>query len=76
MPLPGKYLISDLLRSFLVPLWGEIARVGQPTAKTVNVVSSPLGLWLHLDNHPYTTYIATEIMTKGVQTQENKLGHT
>ena len=29
---PGKFLISDLLRSFLVPFWGEIARVGLPTA--------------------------------------------
>ena len=28
MPPPGKFLISDLLRSFLVPFWGEIARVG------------------------------------------------
>ena len=30
--LPGKFLISDLLRSLLVPFWGETARVGRPTA--------------------------------------------
>ena len=34
---PGKLLISDLLRSLLVPFWGETARVGRPTAKVVIV---------------------------------------
>ena len=29
---PGKFLLPDLLRSLLVPFWGETARVGQPTA--------------------------------------------
>ena len=37
---PGKFLISDLLRSFLVPTWGEIARVGWPTAKCSHCVWS------------------------------------
>ena len=32
-PSPGKFLISDLLRLFLVYSWGETAKVGQPTAK-------------------------------------------
>ena len=27
-------MISDLLRSLLVPFWGETARVGRPTANT------------------------------------------
>ena len=31
--LPGKFWISDLLRSFLVQSWDEIARVGEPAAK-------------------------------------------
>ena len=31
---------SDLLRSFLVPFWGETARVGQPTAKSSHCVWS------------------------------------
>ena len=35
----GKFLISDL-RSFLVPFWGEIARVRQPTAKSSHCVWS------------------------------------
>ena len=30
--LSGKFFISDLLRSLLVPFWGETARVGRPTA--------------------------------------------
>ena len=30
---PGKVWISDLLRSFLVQSWDEIARVGEPAAK-------------------------------------------
>ena len=34
---PGKFLISDLLRSLLVPFWGETARVGRPTANLVIV---------------------------------------
>ena len=38
MPPPGTFLISDLLRSFLVPFWGEIARVGRPTAKSNHCV--------------------------------------
>ena len=33
----GKFLISDLLRSLLVPFWGETARVGRPTANLVIV---------------------------------------
>ena len=33
-----NFLISDFLRSFLVPFWGEIARVGQPTAKSSHCV--------------------------------------
>ena len=37
-PPPRKFGISDLLRSFLVPFWGEIARVGQPTAKSIVIV--------------------------------------
>ena len=32
--LPEKFLISDFFRSLLVPFWGEIARVGWPTAKS------------------------------------------
>ena len=34
---PGKFLISDLLRSLLVPFWGETARFGRPTANLVIV---------------------------------------
>ena len=30
---PGKFWISDHLRSFLVYSWGEIVKVGRPTAK-------------------------------------------
>ena len=30
---PGKFWNSDLLRSFLVQSWDEIARVGEPAAK-------------------------------------------
>ena len=30
--MPPQEKFSDLLRSFLVPFWGEIARVGWPTA--------------------------------------------
>ena len=33
-PFPGKFAISDLLRLFLVLFWGEIGRVGRPTAKS------------------------------------------
>ena len=33
----GKFLISDHLRSLLVPFWGETARVGRPTANLVIV---------------------------------------
>ena len=33
MPPQENLLISDLLRSFLVYSWGEIAKVGRPTAK-------------------------------------------
>ena len=32
-PPPGKFWISDLLRSFLVYSWGEIAKAGRLTAK-------------------------------------------
>ena len=31
----GKFLISDLLRSLLVPFWGETAKVGRPAANLV-----------------------------------------
>ena len=34
---PRKFLLSDLLRSLLVPFWGETARVGRPTANLVIV---------------------------------------
>ena len=34
---PRNILISDLQRSLLVPFWGEIARVGRPTANLVIV---------------------------------------
>ena len=34
---PEKFLISDLLRSLLVPFWGETARVGRPTVNLVIV---------------------------------------
>ena len=37
---PRKFLISDLLRSLLVPFWDETARVGQPTANLVIVFES------------------------------------
>ena len=37
MPPQEIFFISDLLRSFLVP-WGEIARVGRPTAKPSHCV--------------------------------------
>ena len=30
-----NFLISDLLRSLSVPFWGETARVGRPTAKSI-----------------------------------------
>ena len=33
MPPPRKFFTSDLLRSFLVLFWGEIARGGRPTAE-------------------------------------------
>ena len=36
-PHPENFLISDLLRSFLVYCWGEIAKVRQPTAKNLVV---------------------------------------
>ena len=32
---PENFLISNLLRSLSVPFWGETARVGQPTAKSI-----------------------------------------
>ena len=34
---PRKIYVSDLLRSLLVPFWGETARVRQPTANLVIV---------------------------------------
>ena len=34
---PGNFMISDLLRSLLVPFWGETARFGRPTANLVIV---------------------------------------
>ena len=37
---PEKCLISDVLRSLLVPFWGETARVGQPTANLVIVLDN------------------------------------
>ena len=37
MPPQEKFFISDLLRSFLVPLWGKMARAGRSTAKSVIV---------------------------------------
>ena len=40
-PPPGKFWISDLLRSFLVYSWGEISKVGRPTAKPGCCVWSP-----------------------------------
>ena len=48
---PGKFLISDFLRSFLVSFWGKIARVGRPTANLVVVFeafkrSQNLKAWL------------------------------
>ena len=33
----GKFFISDVLRSLLVPFWGEAATVGRPTANLVTV---------------------------------------
>ena len=39
---PGKFLISDLLRLFLVLFWGETARVGQSTAKSSHSVLKSL----------------------------------
>ena len=38
---PRKFLPSDLLRSLLVPFWGETARVGRPTAILVSLVPRP-----------------------------------
>ena len=38
---PGKFWISDLLRSFLVYSWGEIAKAGRLTAKPGCCVWSP-----------------------------------
>ena len=34
----GKFSVSDLLRSFLVYSWGEIVKVGRPTAIPIVVV--------------------------------------
>ena len=54
---PGKFLISDLLRLLLVPLWGETARVGRPTANIVIVFESfkwshNLKAWLRFAPRP------------------------
>ena len=38
MPPPGKFWISNLLRSFLVYSWGEIVKVGQPILLNLVVV--------------------------------------
>ena len=39
---PGKFLISDLLRSLLVPFWGGTVRVGRPTSKSSHCVRSQI----------------------------------
>ena len=41
-----KTLISDLLRSLLVPFWGETERVGRPTANLVIVFEAKLSVVL------------------------------
>ena len=45
-PYPENFLISDLLRSFLVYCWGEIAKVGRPTAKPSCLKPAELKAWL------------------------------
>ena len=41
-----NFLISDLLRSLLVPFWGETGRVGRPTANLVIVFEAKLSVVL------------------------------
>ena len=64
---PGKFLISDLLRSLLVPFGGETARVERLTANLVIVFetfkrSHNLKAWLRFAPRRGKTFLATYCM--------------
>ena len=64
---PGKFLISDLLRSLLVPFWGETARVERPTANLVIVFetfkrSHDLKAWLRFAPRRGKNFLASYCM--------------
>ena len=64
---PRKILISNFLRSLLVPFWGETARVGRPTANLVIVFetfkrSHNLKAWLRFAPRRGKTFLASYCM--------------
>ena len=68
---PGKFSISDLLRSLLVPSWGKTARVGRPTANLVIVFetfkrSHNLKAWLRFAPREKKFQLATARIRSGV----------
>ena len=69
MPPRKIFLISDLLRPFLVPFWGKIARVGRPTANLVIVFeafkrSQNLKAWLRFAPAPQRLQSSREAREK------------
>ena len=61
---PGKFLISGLLRSLLVPFRGEPARVGRPTSNLVIVFerSHNLKAWLRFAPRRGKIFLASYCM--------------